>query len=305
MTSLIDLSDQRIVVAGCTGQVGEPVAAALAASGNEVHGIARFKDPAARRRMEAAGVVCHAVDLIEPDLGSVPAEVDYLLNFAVTKTGRWDKDLAANAEAAGHLMSHLRNASAVLHCSTTAVYAPTNGEPMREDSALGRDHHQNLLPTYSTVKTAAEAVARFAAREFSLPTTIARLCVPYGDQGGWPVFHLMMAQASQAIPLHPDGSRYNPIHHDDIIAQIPALLDVATVDATTLNWGGDEVVSVEEWTRYICEVVGAPEPVFEVNEFTIPSAVIDTDAVRRVVGECSVSWRDGFRRLAEQTAAHT
>ncbi|MCY3850665.1 MAG: NAD(P)-dependent oxidoreductase [Acidimicrobiaceae bacterium] len=302
---MTSLENRRIVVAGCTGQVGEPIATALAASGNEVHGIARFKDPAARRRMEAAAVVCHAVDLTDPDLGSVPAEVDYLLNFAVAKTGRWDKDLAANAEAAGHLMSHLRNASAVLHCSTTAVYAPTGGAPMREDSALGRDHHQNLLPTYSTVKTAAEAVARFAAREFSLPTTIARLCVPYGDEGGWPVFHLMMARASQAIPVHPDGSRYNPIHHDDIIAQVPALLDAAAPDATTLNWGGDEVVSVEEWTRYICEVVGAPEPVFEVNEFTIPSAVIHTDAVRNVVGPCSVSWKEGFRRLAEHMAAHT
>ena len=302
---MTSVKDRRIVVAGCTGQVGEPIAVALAASGNEVHGIARFKDPAARKRMEAAGVVCHAVDLIEPNLASVPTEVDYLLNFAVTKTGKWDKDLAANAEATGHLMSHLRNAKAALHCSTTAVYAPTNGEPMREDSALGRDHHQNLLPTYSTAKTAAEAVARFAAREFSVPTTIARLCVPYGDQGGWPVFHLMMAQASQTIPLHPDGSRYNPIHHDDIIAQVPALLDAATVNTTTLNWGSDEVVSVEEWTRYICDVAGAPAPIFEVNELTIPSAVIDTDAVRRVVGPCSVTWRDGFRRLAEQMAAHT
>lgn len=302
---MTSLENRRIVVAGCTGQVGEPVATALAASGNEVHGIARFKDPAARRRMEAAGVVCHAVDLTDPDLGSVPAEVDYLLNFAVAKTGRWDKDLAANAEAAGHLMSHLRNASAVLHCSTTAVYAPTGGEPMSEDSALGRDHHQNLLPTYSTAKTAAEAVARFAAREFSLPTTIARLCVPYGDEGGWPAFHLMMALASQAIPVHPDGSRYNPIHHDDVIAQVPALLDAATLDTTTLNWGSDEVVSVEEWTRYICEVAAAPEPDFEVSEFTIPSAVIDADAVRNVVGPCSVSWKEGFRRLAEHTAAHT
>ena len=102
---MTSLKHRRIVVAGCTGQVGEPIAVALAASGNDVHGIARFKDPDARKRMEAAGVVCHAVDLIEPNLASVPTEVDYLLNFAVTKTGKWDKDLAANAEATGHLMS--------------------------------------------------------------------------------------------------------------------------------------------------------------------------------------------------------
>lgn len=300
---MTSLKDRRIVVAGCTGQVGEPLAVALAADGNEVHGIARFKDPVARRRLEQAGVVCHAVDLFEPDFASIPTEVDYLLNFAVTKTGKWDKDLVTNAVAAGQLMSHLRNAAAVLHCSTTAVYAPTKGAPMREDSALGRDHHQNLLPTYSTAKTASESVVRFAAREFSLPTTIARLCVPYGDHGGWPLFHLLMAQGSMKIPLHPDGSRYNPIHHDDIIAQVPALLEAATVDATILNWGSDEVVSVEEWTRYICGVADAPEPVFEVDESTIPSAVIDTGAVRRAVGGCSVPWKEGFRRLAEHATA--
>ena len=299
------LTDRRIVVAGCTGQVGEPLALALAAAGNEVHGIARFKDPAARQRMESGGVVCHAVDLFEPDLSSVPADVDCLLNFAVTKTGKWDKDLVTNAVAAGQLMSHMRNAAAVLHCSTTAVYAPSNGEPMREDSPLGRDHHQNLLPTYSTAKTASESVVRFAAREFSVPTTIARLCVPYGDGGGWPLFHLWMAQASQRIPVHHDGSRYNPIHHDDIIAQVPALLDAATPEATILNWGSDEVVSVEEWTRYICDVAGVSEPVFELDESTIPSAVIDTEAVRAAVGPCSVSWKDGFRRLAERAVSRS
>ena len=288
-----------IVVAGCTGQVGTAVAKALAAVGNEVHGLARFKDPTVQEAMETAGVTCHAVDLVDPDLAAVPREVDHLLNFAVTKTGRWAKDLAANADAAGLLMSHCRSARSVLHCSSTAVYAPTGGEPMREDSPLGRDHHQHLMPTYSTVKTAAESVANFAAKEFDLPTTIARLCVPYGDDEGWPMFHLLMAQGGQAIPVHTDGSRYNPIHHDDLVAQLPVLLDAATTPATILNWGGDEVVSVEEWTRYMCDIAGAPEPTFEPTEFTIPSAVIDTTRSREILGPCQVGWRDGFRRLTE------
>ena len=76
---------RTIVVAGCTGQVGTPVALALAAQGHEVHGLARFKDPAVRDRLEQAGVACHAVDLVDPDLSEVPTEVDHLLNFAVTK----------------------------------------------------------------------------------------------------------------------------------------------------------------------------------------------------------------------------
>ncbi len=298
------LTNRVIVIAGCTGQVGTAITAALAAQGHEVHGLARFKDPTVRYRMEAAGVTCHTVDLVDPDLTGVPRDVDHLLNFAVTKTGRWDKDLAANADAAGLLMSHCRSARSVLHCSSTAVYAPTGGEPMREDSPLGRDHHQHLMPTYSTAKTAAESVVSFAAREFELPTTIARLCVPYGDDAGWPVFHLLMAQNGQQIPVHVDGSRYNPIHHDDIVAQIPRLLDAASIPATILNWGGDEVVSVKEWTRYMCGIAGAPAPRFEPTELTIPSAVIDTTRSRTILGPCRVGWRDGFRRLTETIVGH-
>jgi len=293
------LANATIVLAGCTGQVGKPLAKALAAQGNQVHGVARFSDPAVRTEMEAAGVICHGVDLIDPDLSNLPSNVDHLLNFAVTKTGRWAKDLAANADAAGLLMQHCRSARSVLHCSSTAVYAPTGGEPMREDSPLGRDHHQHMMPTYSTAKTAAESVASFAAKAFDLPTTIARLCVPYGDEGGWPMFHLLMAQDGQPIPVHTDGSRYNVIHHEDIIDQIPALLDAASTPATILNWGSDEVVSVEEWTRYMADIVGAPEPTFEPTDFTIPSAVVDTSKARPILGPCEVGWRDGFRRLTE------
>lgn len=294
----MSFENRTIVLAGCTGQVGKPVAKALAAQGNEVHGLARFKDPAVREEMEAAGVSCHAVDLIDPDLSSVPIDVDHLLNFAVTKTGRWAKDLAANADAAGLLMSHCRGAGSVLHCSSTAVYAPNGGEPMAEDSPLGRDHHQHMMPTYSTVKTAAESVVSFASKAYDLPTTIARLCVPYGDEGGWPVFHLLMAQTGQSIPVHIDGSRYNVIHHEDIISQVPALLDAATTPAIILNWGSDEVVSVEEWTRFMCDIADASEPTFEPTEFTIPSAVIDTTKSRPILGPCAVDWHDGFRRLA-------
>jgi UDP-glucuronate 4-epimerase len=294
----VTIADRVIVVAGCTGEVGEPIARALAGD-NEVHGIARFGDPERRAPLERAGVICHAVNLVDPDLLSVPRSVDHLLGFAVAKTGRWDKDLAVNAESAGNLASHCRSARSMLHCSSTAVYAPNGGLPMSERSPLGGDHHRDLLPTYSTSKTAAESVVRFAAREFGLPATIARLNVPYGDSFGWPLLHLLMMQAGQPIPIHPDGSRYNPIHVGDMVAQLSALLDAATPETTILNWSGDEVVSVEDWTGYIGDIADV-EARFEITDTTIPSAVIDATASRAVVGPCRIGWRNGFRRMTER-----
>ena len=61
---------------------------------------------------------------------------------------------------------------------------------------------------------------------------IARLSVPYGDNGGWPWYHLLMMKAGVEIPIHPDPpGTFNPIHEDDIVAMVPRLLEAASVPA--------------------------------------------------------------------------
>jgi nucleoside-diphosphate-sugar epimerase len=292
----VQLIDRTIAMTGVTGQVAAPVARALAA-GNRVIGLARFSDATARADLEAAGVNCHQVDLTNPDLREVPAAVDHVLHFAVTKIGRWDKDLAANGVGVGELMAHFRSARSFLHCSSTAVYKPNGGRLMRETDPLG-DHHGDAMPTYSISKIAAETVARFGARHFELPTTIARLNVPYGDGRGWPAFHLALMQAGHPIEVHPDGSSYNPIDHRDITRLVPALLAVADTSAPVVNLAGDDVVSIEEWCRHLGDLAGC-KPRFEVRDTAIPSAAIDTTRQHELVGGCEIGWRDGFRDLVD------
>jgi len=222
-----ELTGKTIVVTGPTGQVALPVTLALAEH-NEVVGLARFRDAVARARLEAAGVTCIETNLAAGDFSGVPTAVDYVLNLAVVKSNRWEIDLAANAEAAGLLMAHCRRATAMLHCSSTGVYEPAGLHELAETDALG-DNHRVIMETYSIAKIAAEAVVRTCARLYDLPTTIARLNVPYGDNGGWPAFHLAMIEAGQPVPIHPDRpNTFNPIHEDDIIRMIPRLLEIAT-----------------------------------------------------------------------------
>ena len=297
----MSLRGARILVTGATGQVALPVALALARD-NDVTALARFKDTAKLEQLETAGVRCVAVDLARGDLTGVPVDVDYVCNFAVVKSNRWDVDLAGNAEAAGLLMSHCRSARAFLHCSSTGVYEAADGAAQRETDPLG-DNHRVMMPTYSISKIAAEAVVRTTCRIFDVPTTIARLNVPYGDNGGWPAFHLAMIRAGRAIPVRPAGpSRYNPIHEDDIIATLPGMLAAASVPATIVNWGGDEEVSIEEWCTYLGELAGTPAR-FEITEQTIGG--IPTDNTRRLelVGPTHVSWKDGMRRMFDQASA--
>jgi nucleoside-diphosphate-sugar epimerase len=291
------MRDAKILITGATGQVATPVALALAAD-NEVWGIARFTDAAKRAVLEQAGVRCETVNLAAGDFTSLPSDFDYVLNLAVAKSGKWDKDLAANAESVGLLMAHCRGTRAFLHCSSAAVYDPPDDELRTEQAALG-DNHKPLFPTYSISKIAGETVARTMARVLGVSTTIARLNVPYGDNGGWPFYHMEMILGGIPIPVPTGGpARYNPIHQDDIIATIPKLLEVASVPATTVNWAGDQIVSIQDWCQYLGTLVGR-EPLFSESAQALPGNPVDVARLHELVGESStVDWHDGLRRMA-------
>ena len=296
------LSGKTVLVTGATGQVALPIVRALAEK-NRVLAFGRFQKDEDRARVAALGAEVVVGDLARGELAAIPEAPDYVLHFAVARSPKpdFDGDLAANAEAAGLLMARCRGARAFLHCSTAAVYQARGGEPARESDALG-DHHRVMMPTYSICKIAAEAVVRSSARVLGLPTTIARLCVPYGDNGGWPWYHLLMMRGGAAIPVHATRpSRYTPIHEDDIIASIPGLLRAASVPATIVNWAGQEHVSIEEWCEYLGELTGL-EPRCEVSPQALDSVQVDTTRLVELVGPAKVSWKEGLRRMVEARA---
>jgi UDP-glucuronate 4-epimerase len=286
----------RYLVTGITSNVARPVAEALAKE-HDVVGAARFRDPAARESLHAAGVRTARLDLVGGDLSDLPAEVDYVLHFAVVKSHKWGTDLDGNAGGLALLMERYADAQAFLHVSSTAVYQPDGHTAFTEDAPLGDSHRNYFLPTYSISKIAAEAVARHGARRWQLPTTIARLNVPYGDFGGWPLFHLALMEAGQEVGVHPDApSLFHPIHTDDIVATVPRLLEAAGVPATIVNWGGDERVSVEEWCDYLGELTGLSAKLVATDQ-SLASVALDLGRMHELVGHTTVGWREGFRRM--------
>jgi nucleoside-diphosphate-sugar epimerase len=292
-----ELCDRKILITGPTSQVGLPVVAALARR-NEVFGLARFRRPEERERVEALGARTVAMDLADGSFDGLPRDFDTVLNFAVVKSGDFAYDLEANAEGAGRLMSHCRDATAFLHCSSAGVYAYAGHQELAESAPLG-DNHRAMLPTYSLSKIAAETVVRFAAREWQIPTVIARLSVPYGNNGGWPWFHLMMMKGGAEIPLHPEKPNlFNPIHEDDYIGQLPRLLGLASTPASVVNWGGPQA-SIEEWCAILGELTGL-EPRFRQTEKTIGSVTLDLTRMAETLGQARVPLREGLRRMVEE-----
>ena len=244
------LSGEKILITGATGQVANPVAKALARD-NEVWAVARFGNARAREDLEDAGVHCAVVDLAAGDYSGVPGDVTYGLHFARASVGEWGADLDTNVGGLASLMEFCQSAKAFLHCSSTAVYQPNGNTPrFKEDDPLGDNHrvYESFMPdmqTYSITKIAAEGAARWGARRFDLPTTIARLNVPYGSAFSWPAFHLDMmmeypepvaCQKQRLFPRIPDGNGELAVESlQTSLAQIPDACRTTSVSEAVEN----------------------------------------------------------------------
>lgn len=282
--------------------VGAPLTKKLAAD-NSLFGGARFTNTAARDDLEAAGVATVRVDLGAADFDEIPADLDYVLNFAVARSNDWAADMAANVEGVALLMERCRGIEAFFQCSTAGVYESQGQVPLTESAPLGDSHRAAGFSTYSISKIAAEALVQHTASRIGMPTVVARLSVPYGDDFGWPTFQVMMIEHDIPIAVHPDApSLYAPLHLDDIAASLPYLLAAASIPATVVNWGGDELVAVEDWCALIGELVGK-EPVFQTDVNAIPSLPIDVSRLNDLGFHSTVGWRDGIRRLVDRSRA--
>jgi nucleoside-diphosphate-sugar epimerase len=296
------LSDEKILITGPVGRIAFGVAESLAAD-NDVWGIARFSDPEGRAKVESLGVTTRSADLSCGDFADLPDDFTYLLHIAADFSATdYQRALTVNAEGTGLILEHCRNAKAALVMSTVTTYKP-HPDPWHaftEDDPPGDALVPGQAP-YSISKIAQEAVARYCARSMDLPITIARMCAAYGERGGMPVWHMHAIAAGEPVRTRWDPMPYSPIHDDDISAQLEALLDVASVPATIVNWGGDEPVSVQQWSAYLADLLGTNA---QVVVEPVPGASVGSvgDQTKRagITGPCRVHWKDGLRRLAEQ-----
>jgi nucleoside-diphosphate-sugar epimerase len=296
------ISGEKILITGPAGNIAFGVAKSLVGD-NEVWGISRFGDPSTRAEVEALGVTTRSIELGSGEYGDLPNDFTYLLHIAVAyETRDYDRAITVNAEGTGLILEHCRRAKAALVMSTLSVYKPQPDpwHAFREDDALGDMQAQFSAP-YSISKIAEEAVARYCARSFGLPITIARMGAHYGNRGGLTTNIVDTVAAGLPMQTRWDPCPYSPTHDDDIQDQVEALLDAATVPATIVNWCGDYPASVQEMTAYAGELMGVRTRV-DVSPVTWASLGSVGDCTKRIsiTGPGKVTWRDGLRRLVEQ-----
>ncbi len=144
-------------------------------------------------------------------------------------------------------------------------------------------------------------MARYCAREFNLPVTVARLNTAYANMDALsPTIDLDAAMAGKDVTLRWDPAPCTPIHIDDMCDQVEAMLDAASVPATIVNWAGDENVTAQEWCKYITEFTGKPVNIkVEPIEGSQRGTVSDTTKRKSITGPCKTKFKEGFRRVCE------
>ena len=244
-----------------------------------------------------------AVDLAAPVFDGLPDHVDHVLHFAADIVGDdFDHAITVNAEGTALLMHRFRSARSILVVSSTVVYDlhPDPAHHFAETDPLG-DSKPLFGRTYPVSKIAQEAAARAMCRAVEVPTTIARMNLSYGANGGLPAYQLDALRRGDPVTVAAEDTHHNPFHQDDIVASIPALLDAASVPATIVNWAGPETVSMRTYCRYLGELVGV-EPVFEEIDGFMRGRGVDTTKQVELVGPPSIGWREGMRRLVAERA---
>lgn len=292
--------DKKILITGATGLVARTVAETLAEH-NEVWCLGRFSEPEVEHRLQERGARTWRWDMATDGLDGVPDDFTHVLHAAADRgDGNFEEAVTVNSVATGRLMTHCRAAEAFLFISTSAVYAPqpldhlhTEADPLGAESVW--------LPTYPVSKLATEGAVRALAVTLGLPTTIARLNVAYGPHGhgGVPIVLYRQMLAGEPISIPHTGQRHcSPIHTDDIARHVPRLWAAAGLPVTVVNWGGDDVVGVEDLMVYVSELTGVPVD-FMPSDVTRPVVAFDNTRRRSLVGDCEKSWRDGVRQTLD------
>ena len=289
------LSGEKILITGAAGGVASPITRQLAKH-NEVWGVARFTDPKDRQKLEAMGVRCVRKDLGRDTLDDLPDDFTYVFHAAAVGNADlgpdWPYSYEVNAQGTARLMYHCRKAKGFLSCSTTIVYDPFAPQPVTEKTPVGQHIHH-----YSLSKIAGEQLVTFISNEFKVPATILRIASFYGRAAGGVSRRVQSLVEGKEITLHSDRPNYfNPIFEDDAVELGVKAMALARTPPLVVNFGGDVVVSAEEYLAFAGDLTGK-KPKLVYTDKTFRGMKIDVTYMHQVLGHCKVHWKDGVREV--------
>jgi nucleoside-diphosphate-sugar epimerase len=223
------LTNKKVLIVGVSGRVGSSLAEMLV-NENEVHGVARFSDPAVRKRLNKLGVKTIKMDVVKGEISKLPLDFDRVfIEIAYMHGAEENPDYAyaANAYLVGRLMTHFASVPGIVHASTGNVY----GLPRQ---VVTESTPEAPVGVYGLSRFVGEQLIRYFSRLHKTPAVILRYF--YGNDERYGVLlklatHLLRGEE---IPSS-FGSLINCIAHQDLVRYTALAAHLCSTPPRVLN----------------------------------------------------------------------
>ncbi|MBN8765997.1 MAG: complex I NDUFA9 subunit family protein [Thiobacillus sp.] len=269
---------ERICILGGSGFVGTRLVSQLAARGLEVRVLSR------RREMAKELILLPTVEVVEANVHDQPELIqhfrgmDAVINLVgilhESKIGRSD---LPNARRGDFQKVHIELPRKVIHaCGQSGV------QRLLHMSALGAD--PNSRSAYQRSKGIAEALVREAAmrhsqhenwylngpkfiRGYDLNVTLFRPSVIFGRGDSFLSMFSRLLRMSPVLPLASAGSRFAPVHVEDVARAFADSLDNPATYGQTYDLCGPNTYTLQELVTYVGEVIGKPRGIIPLGKW--------------------------------------
>jgi UDP-glucose 4-epimerase len=300
----------RILITGGAGFIGSHLSGALVRSGHAVHAlddlstgslenldalqgapgfaltVGSCRDAGVVEELVAdADVVCHLAAAV-----GVERVVDQPVQTIETNVHGTEVILAAAA----------RRRTPLLLASTSEVYGRSPALPFHEDGDLVLGAPTRARWSYACSKAIDEFLAFAYAKEFGLPVLVPRLFNTVGPRqtGAYgmviPRF-VGAAVRNEPIRVYGDGRQTRCFCHvDDVVRALVALVEAGGFDATILNIGGTDEITIGNLARRVVARAGSSSPIVRIPYDEAYGSGFE-DLERRVPDTGRVRARIGWR----------